>query len=314
MPHAPIILFIYARPDHTRRTLEALSSNTFAQESDLFIYADGPKENATEELRERIRQTRKIARSRQWCRTVTLIESDTNKGLAASIIAGVTETVNKYGRVIVLEDDIVTGKYFLEYMNESLERYEDENQVWEITGYRVPVKSQKPESSFFSSIPSCWGWATWADRWKFFDKNPSQLKSSFTKKMIWEFNIEGAYPGYWTQVEMNLSGKINTWAVFWAATIYLQKGLVLTPCKSLVKNIGFDNSGQNCGNDHSFLDMDSIEQSISDYPANIELDRDEFYKNKMFLRNITRSERINKDLFRVIHKLLSFFSKESKLI
>ena len=240
MPYAPIILFIYARPDHTRGTLEALAANTLAQESDLFIYADGPKDNATEELRKRIQQTREVARSRQWCRTVTLIESDTNKGLAASIIAGVTETVSRYGRVIVLEDDIVTGKYFLEYMNEALERYEGEKQVWEITGYRVPVSTEKTDSSYFSPIGSCWSWATWADRWKHFKKDPKHLKSTFTKKMIWEFNREGTDTGVWKQVEMNLSGEINTWAVFWAAAIYLQRGLTLTPCKSIVRNIGFD--------------------------------------------------------------------------
>lgn len=290
MPHAPIILFIYARPDHTRRTLEALSSNTLAQESDLFIYADGPKENATEEQRERIRQTREVARSRQWCRTVTVIESDTNKGLAASIIAGVTETVNKYGKVIVLEDDIVTGKYFLEYMNESLERYEDEKQVWEITGYRVPIKDSVTRTCFFSTRESCWGWATWADRWKNFKKDPTYYKTIFTKKMIREFNMEGADTGIWRQLEMNLSGKLNTWAVFWAATIYLNHGLTLTPCRSLVRNIGFDESGENCGNMPEFEIPTEVDHKIMEYPLLLRRDDQEFLKDKKFFRRISRRD------------------------
>ena len=307
MTHAPIILFVYARPDHTWQTLEALSSNTLAQESDLFIYADGPKANASEEQRERIRQTREVARSRQWCRTITVIESDMNKGLAASIISGVTETVNRYGKVIVLEDDIVTGKYFLEYMNEALERYESEKQVWEITGFRFPVKSQKPESSFFSSIPSCWGWATWADRWKFLNKDALYFKTIFTKRMIWEFNIDGSSPGNWTQVEQNLAGKINTWAVFWAATIYLNKGLILTPCKSLVNNVGFDNSGENCGKAKWSVLMDSINQyPITNYPANVELDSLEFDSDKRFRKNITRNERVSRIVFFIPGLVLSF--------
>ena len=290
MGYSPIILFIYARPDHTRRTLEALSSNTLAQESDLFIYADGPKENVTEEQRERIRQTREVARSRQWCRTVTLIESDTNKGLAASIIAGVTETVSRYGRVIVLEDDIVTGKYFLEYMNNSLERYEDEKQVWEIAGYRVPVNSNKVGSCFFSKNESCWGWATWADRWSFFKKDPGYYVSIFTEEMIREFNMDGADTNLWKQVQLNLSGEINTWAVFWDATIYIHHGLVLTPFKSLVRNIGFDNTGENCGNSPCFSITEPINHQINDYPEEINLDSKGYNKDKKYFRKMTREQ------------------------
>ena len=132
MFYAPIILFIYNRPDHTRQTLEALSANTLAQESDLFIFADGAKENATSVQLEKIRETREVARSKSWCKSVTVIESEKNKGLAASIISGVTEIANKYGKVIVLEDDIVTGKYFLEFMNDALEKYAGEKKVWHI--------------------------------------------------------------------------------------------------------------------------------------------------------------------------------------
>ena len=149
MTYSPVILFIYNRPEHTRQTLEALAANTLAKESDLFIFADGPKENATVQQLEKIQQTRKLARSKKWCKNVTVIESKKNKGLAASIISGVTEIVNKYGKVIVLEDDIVTGKYFLEYMNEALDKYAEEKNVWHISGFRDPVKREIEGSSYF---------------------------------------------------------------------------------------------------------------------------------------------------------------------
>ena len=289
MPCAPIVLFIYNRPEHTRQTLEALAANTLAQESDLFIYADGPKENASEEQLERIRRAREVARSRQWCMTVTMIESGTNRGLAASVISGVTETVGKYGRVIVLEDDIVTGKYFLEYMNTSLEKYESDKQVWEVTGFRPPVKTDKSDSAFFSKTEYCWGWATWADRWSHFKKDAAYYKRTFTKRMIWEFNMEGADPGCWKQIEANLSGKMNTWAVFWAATIFINKGFVLTPYKSLVKNIGFDNTGVNCGNTSNFNVTDRIDWIVTNFPENIVIRKEDFNEDKAYFRRIIRN-------------------------
>ena len=226
MFYAPIILFIYNRPDHTLQTLQALAANTVAKESELFIYADGAKENAAAEQLEKIRQTREVARSKQWCKNVTVVESEKNKGLAASIILGVTEIVNKYGKVIVLEDDIVTGKYFLEFMNEALERYSEEKKVWHITGWRDPVKHAKEGESYFYPTMDCWGWATWADRWQYFKKDALYYKSIFTDEMKFRFDVEGTQE-MWSQIEGNIAGKINTWAIFWYATIFLQNGLCL---------------------------------------------------------------------------------------
>ena len=283
---SPIILFIYNRPDHTRQTLEALSANTLAKESDLFIYADGAKENASSEQLKKIRETRELARSNAWCKSVTVIESEKNKGLAASIISGVTEIVNRYGKVIVLEDDIVTGKYFLEFMNTALEKYADEKNVWHITGWRDPVKKASADGSYFYPTMDCWGWATWSDRWQHFKKDALYYKSIFTPQMIWEFNIEGSDEGMWSQIEDNISGKINTWAIFWYATIFLQKGLCLAPMKSLVKNVGFDNSGVHCGTNPAQTITDSIDWRIADYPEKIEINRKEFEKNKYFLHKM----------------------------
>lgn len=303
---APIILFIYNRPDHTRQTLEALSKNTLASESDLFIFADGPKEGASQEQLEKIRKTREVAHSNQWCKNVTVIESEKNKGLAASIISGVTEIVNRYGKVIVLEDDIVTGKYFLDFMNTALEKYENEKQVWHVTGWRDPVKKAREDSAFFYPTMNCWGWATWADRWQYFKKDVAYYQSVFTEEMKFHFNIEGSDKGMWSQIEDNASGKINTWAIFWYASIFLKNGLCLAPSKSLVKNVGLDNSGVHCGTTPAQEIKHDINIKITIFPDNIVLNKKEYKKNIKF-QNIMHKQIIQiiipDNLYNLLKKL-----------
>ena len=303
MFYAPIILFIYNRPDHTRQTLEALSANTLAEESDLFIFADGAKENATSEQLEKIRETREVARSKKWCKNVTVIESEKNKGLATSIISGVTEIANKYGKVIVLEDDIVTGKYFLEFMNDALEKYAGEKKVWHIAGWRDPVKKAQEGGSYFYPTMDCWGWATWADRWQFFKKDVAYYQSVFTEEMKFRFNIEGSEPGNWAQIEQNASGKINTWAIFWYATIFLQNGLCLAPTKSLVRNIGLDNSGVHCGESPKQIIKDSIDFKVERFPTELEITQDEYQKNVKFFKDM-RKIPLGRKIFFTIKKIL----------
>ncbi len=288
MTLSPIILFIYNRPDHTRKTLEALSVNTLAQDSDLFIFADGPKENATPEQLEKIRQARKVARSKKWCKSVTVIDSEKNKGLAASIISGVTEIINKYGKVIVLEDDIVTGKYFLEFMNTALDKYQDEKKVWHIAGFRVPVKNAKGGGCYFCPTMGCWGWATWADRWQYFKKDAAYYQTVFTEEMKFHFNMEGAEPDLWSQIEANADGRINTWAIFWYATLFLKNGLCLAPTKSLVRNIGLDGSGVHCGNNPRLQINDALLCRIVQFPELIEISKSEYRKNIKFTKEMNR--------------------------
>ena len=303
MIFAPIALFIYNRPEHTRKTLEALASNTISQESDLFIFADGAKENATPEQRMAIENTRKIAYSKKWCKTVTVIESQKNKGLAASIISGVGDVINKYGKVIVLEDDIVTGKYFLDYMNTALEKYAGIKQVWHVTGWREPIAKSKKGRSYFYPTMDCWGWGTWSDRWQYFVKDTNFYKGIFTDKMKFHFNIEGSEPGMWGQIEANDCGKINTWAIFWYATLFTHGGLCLAPTLSLVRNIGLDNSGIHCGSSPMQQITHDIDIKIIYFPSKIKIDKAEYKKNiafynKMYHRNLAKRivERIKRML------------------
>ncbi len=254
---APIALFIYNRPEHTKKCLHALKGNELSANSVLYIFADGPKENAGAYELSRIDETRKIAKSEKWCGQVVFIEKEKNAGLADSIISGVTEIVKKHGKIIVLEDDVIPLPGFLKYMNEALEIYAADNKVMQVSGYIYPHKVHTPQTSVFLKIMACWGWGTWARAWKFYEHDAdTHLEYWISKKRIKKFDIEGgAY--FHDQLLANKSGSIYTWAVKWYASWLAAGGISLFPSKSLVQNIGMDNSGVHC------IEMDVFNGEIS---------------------------------------------------
>lgn len=242
---APIVLFVYNRPKHTLRTLQALFSNDLADQSELFIYCDGARKNSSIEDIENIKEVRKIVASKKWCKKVHIVGRKENWGLKENIIDGVTYIVNKYNKIIVLEDDLETSKYFLRYMNDALSMYEDEESVMHISGY-VPFVNMSLPETYFLRYMSCWGWATWKRAWNHYDKNTIYLHDSIkSDKLVNSFNIAGSYKNLFEQLEKNLDGRLNTWAINWYASIFLKKGLCLYPKVSLIKNIGLDGSGTN---------------------------------------------------------------------
>lgn len=240
---APIALFVYNRPNHTRLTIEALLINKLAQESDLYIFSDAPKNDLA---RKAVAEVRSYIKTISGFKKITIIERDTNWGLAKSIIGGVTTLCSQYGRVIVLEDDIVTNQFFLSFMNMALEKYALEPSVWHISGWNYPIDSGGLKDAFFWRFMNCWGWATWNDRWVNYEKNPKHLIDTWTNADIKRFNLSGAQNAWW-QVKANYAGKLNTWAIFWYATIFKHNGLCLNPSISMVENIGLDGTGENCG-------------------------------------------------------------------
>ncbi len=242
MTLAPVVLFVYNRPWHTMQTVEALKKNVFANKSKLFIYSDGPKNKESEE---RVRKVRKYIKSINGFKKVIIIKREKNWGLADNIIDGVTTIINKYGKIIVLEDDLVTSPYFLKFMNEALEFYKNEKKVWHISGWNYPIETEGLEDVFLWRVMNCWGWATWADRWKYYEKNIDKIIESFSEQDIYRFNLDGIH-NFWEQVIGNKKGEINTWAIFWYATIFKNNGLCLNPSQTFVKNIGHDGSGVHC--------------------------------------------------------------------
>ena len=294
---APIVLFVYNRPWHILQVLETLSKNLLADQSKLYIYADGPKENATEEQLIKIKEVRSIIQKKKWCAEVEIIELENNNGLANSVINGVTEIINKYGKIIVLEDDLVTTKGFLKYMNTALEKYKDEESVMQISGHSFPARNiPKDNSSFFIPMTTSWGWGTWKRAWTKFDpaaKGYEILKSDKKKEKI--FNLDGAYSYSSMMFSQMESGKIDSWAIRWWWSVFMEKGLVLFPDMSLVKNIGFDLDGTNTKNKNPFpfhdFDMNYI---VSKFPNEIHIDQEYFEKIKLYISNALNDSRNSK--------------------
>ena len=242
MKPAPIVLFVYNRPYHTRQTVEALRKNELASESELFIYSDAPKNS---EAKQAVKEVREYIRTIDGFKKVTIIEREKNWGLAANIIDGVSKIVNEYGKIIVLEDDLVTSPYFLKFMNDALEFYKNEKKVWHISGWNYPIKVDISDETFLWRVMNCWGWATWSDRWRCYEKNVDKLIGVFSKEDIKRFNLDGT-ENFWGQVLANQKGEIDTWAIFWYATIFKHGGLCVNPVQTFVDNIGFDGSGIHC--------------------------------------------------------------------
>ena len=172
---APIILFTYNRPIHTEKVLNALKSNNLADQSLLYIFCDGPKQKAPIYEQEQIEAVRSVVKSKQWCKEVLMLERDKNLGLKNSVTSGVSEVIKKHGKVIVLEDDIVTGKYFLKFMNEGLNMYQNDTKVFGVSGFKYPTKNKIIQNTYFLPISSVWGYATWSDRWDKINFNGQEL-------------------------------------------------------------------------------------------------------------------------------------------
>jgi len=239
---SPIVLFVYNRQDHTRKTIEALKKNIYADTSDLIIFSDAPK---NESVAEEVNEVRNYIKTITGFKSVKIIERKTNFGLANSIIEGVTKIVNKYGKVIVLEDDLVTSKYFLQFMNDALELYKNESKVACISGYVYPINGL-PET-FFIRGADCWGWATWKSAWNLFEKDGKKLLNELEKtNMVNEFDFFGAYK-FSEMLKDQIKGKNNSWAVRWYASAFLKHKFTLYPGKSLVSNIGNDTIGTHSG-------------------------------------------------------------------
>ncbi|MBI9062164.1 MAG: glycosyltransferase [Marinilabiliaceae bacterium] len=279
---APIVLFVYNRPEHTRKTLEALAKNDLAEQSTLYIIADGPKENITDDQFSKIKETRNIIKERLWCKEVLIEEKEENWGLANSIVKGVTEIVNKYGSIIVLEDDIVPERGFLKYMNEALSLYKDNEKVMHISAYIYPYNKKCNEDTLFLNILTCWGWATWKRAWQYYDGDTdTHLKSFHTKAQIKKFNIEG-HANYYEQLILNKIGHINSWAVKWYASWLKKGGFSLAPSYSIIKNIGLDGTGVHKDNTSLFNNKTVNQINVTQIPlienTSIRNEINKFYK------------------------------------
>jgi hypothetical protein len=269
---APILLITFNRPDHTGQTLHALSLNDQAKDSILYCYIDGAR-NAEDLSKQKI-ISEVIQHYRGSFKRIEIVKRQINLGLAKNIIDAVTDVIMRHGKVIVLEDDIVTSKGFLKFMNDGLEFYKKEKRVWHIAAHTEFNLTDRKNEIFFWRGMNCWGWATWADRWIYFEKDSQKLINDFDEVMINNFDLDGCGE-FWSQVLANASHKIDTWAIFWYATIFMQNGLCVNPYFSYAKNIGLDGSGVHCGENRE-RQLSQLLNTEGKFVGKTELVEDEF--------------------------------------
>lgn len=256
----PVALFVYGRPSHTRQTVEALKKNKLARETNLFVFSDAPKRP---EAANTVREVREYLQTVDGFRSVDIVAREENFGLAKSIITGTTDLLERFGRVIVLEDDLVTSPYFLTHMNEALNKYAEDDRVISIHAYVYPTDQSLPEA-FFLRGADCWGWATWKRGWDLFNPDGKILLDELRRrKLTRQFDFDGSYP-YTKMLEDQILGKNDSWAVRWYASAFLADKLTLYPGRSLVQNIGNDASGTHCGVSQNW------DTSVSESPINLD--------------------------------------------
>ena len=236
MDFAPIVLFTYNRLAHTRNLIESLLKNEEAANSHLHIFCDGPKDDNDVST---VQAVREYVHSIHGFAQVEIVESEINQGLANSVIKGVTEVVNRYGRVIVLEDDLVVAPYFLKFMNDALNLYADEPRVGHIQACDFTQDTSLP-LTFLIKWTGSWGWATWQRAWKLFNPDGAHLLQQLEDKGLTRtFDFNGNYP-FTRMLQRQIAGQNNSWAIRWNATLFLNDILSLNVGRSLVNNNGFD--------------------------------------------------------------------------
>ncbi|OWV71973.1 glycosyl transferase [Rhizobium sp. R634] len=294
MECAPVILFVFNRPLHMARTVAALQANELAEETPLLIYCDGAR---SEKETERVRQVREQAKAVTGFKSVTVVERERNYGLAGSIIDGVGRLCEQYGRVIVVEDDLITSSDFLRYMNQGLDLYASEERVASIHGYAYPVPNDDAPESYFLRGADCWGWATWARAWKHFEPDGAKLLTALKEKGLTKGFDHGGNAFFVRMLRNQVEGKNQSWAIRWHASAYLDNMLTLYPRQSLVVNSGFDDSGVHCS------DVDYYESSLGQAPKKLQKIRVEV-NEQMRLRVVGFFEKMRRQRMKDFYKLV----------
>ena len=282
----PIAVFLYNRPSHASVVLESLSRCRRVDECFLKIYCDGPKKPGHSAGVAEVRQV-----AREWAARFDseVVERETNLGLARSIVGGVSELCESHGRVIVVEDDFALNQAFLDYMLTALDRYADERNVYQVSGYMFPIRHAAKPDAFFLPLTTTWGWATWARAWNVFDWDASdateRLRDPATRR---SFNLNDAYP-YADMLEATLQGEHDSWGILFWWAVFKSGGLVLHPRKSLVWNGGVDATGTHRGDqlwaNQSLSDFAADAWSTFTLPEKIEVDETAFNRVIQHLRS-----------------------------
>jgi len=260
MNAAPIVLFTYNRLFHTQKTVEALRQCELAQESDLIIFSDGGRN--TDDIK-KVEKVREFLKEISGFKSISIVERTKNLGLAKSIATGLSDIFSKYYTAIILEDDIVVHPQFLEFINQALEIYKNNKQVFSITGYsHLKPQNNLNNKAYFLKIPSTWGWATWANRWELFSENTagSEILDNPKQKKLFDFDNSYPYHKMFLKRKKNL---IQSWGILWYWSMFKHNGLNLYPTQTLVDHIGWDGTGEN-GRDYK-IPVDKIQNEYYNF-------------------------------------------------
>jgi len=279
MPYlTPIALFTFKRPKHTLHTLESLAKNPEFLASPFFIYCDGARNNEEKSV---VEETRQLIRDWQHPNK-TIIERDHNWGLANSVITGVSDLCERFGSVIVVEDDLIVSPAFLNYLNTGLVRYADEPKVMQISAHMFPVEIQAQTDAIMLPFTTSWGWATWSRAWQSFDPDMQGYNTlDLSQALRQRFDLDSSYP-YFKMLKQQKAGTVDSWAIRWYLSVFLQNGVVLFPKQTLVLNEGFDGSGSNCKTPQLRTEVLRHEAIVKFPPVTV--DEQSFDKIKLFLR------------------------------
>lgn len=298
---APIAIFVYNRPEHTKLTINSLLNNPEASRSHVYIFSDGAKDECDDES---VQEVRTYIASLEGFAGVKVFEQTKNIGLAQSIISGVTHVLDSHEKVIVLEDDLLTSEYFLRYMNQALDLYQNDLSVGCVTGYMYPISNSRKGESILLDFPSSWGWGTWKQSWDIFNSDGESLLNNLTKRKILN-KFDKCGPGSFKKMLRNqVAGKNNSWFIRWNASLFLEGKLTVAPTVSLVQNIGLDGSGIHCNQwkfnplkaDVSGAQVEVKRNSSKDVEKNKSLIK-KFYKKMFFYRCVNAADRVLAKLF-----------------
>jgi hypothetical protein len=239
---APIIFICYNRYEHAVKSLESLKKNRLAKKSKIFIFSDAALKK-DKKNQKKILKIRKFIKKVRGFKSKTLILRKNNFGNKKNILTAVDRVFKNFDKAIVVEDDLLVSPYFLDYMNLCLNYYSKYKTIWHINGWSYPFLKNSTSDINFSRTMNCWGWGTWRNRWKSISTNEAKYIKNFNNKMRHNFDIQSS-ANFWSQIIRNKNKTLKTWAVFWYATIFVNKGLTIYPKQSFVKNIGMDGSGR----------------------------------------------------------------------
>ncbi len=313
----PVAVFTYNRPDHAKSVLESLSSCERLDECGVYIFCDGPKTGGRELD---VATSRDVVHALAPKLNARIIKRPTNLGLARSIVTGVTELCEEYGRVIVLEDDHIVSPDFLDYMIQALNRYQNTENVYQVSGYMFDVDHPDTPDAFFLPLTTTWGWATWDRAWGIFDWHASGSRerlADLNQRRI--FDLDDSYP-YYEMLQRKLLNRNDSWGILWWWAVFNVGGLVLHPRKSLVWQGGLDGSGTHSG--HADLSQDARERFLQPrlshslkFPESVVSDEDAFARIKVFLRGqqVSRAHSIISKVRAPFTKILERFHGIKKL-